>query len=137
MARPLRAWTPLLLAALVAALPSVSGAQEASALPTIRWRTEYGTALKEAQEKNLPLLIDIGTVNCYWCKKLDEITFRDPKIIGALTERFIPLKLDGEKETKLVQDLRITAYPTLLMGTTTGCVDSEPLDPGASLQEPP
>jgi len=132
MARQTRPSTPLLLAALVAALPSASWAQEAAALPSIPWRTEYATALKEAQEKNMPLLVDIGTVNCYWCKKLDEITFRDPKIITALSERFIPLKLDGEKETKLVQDLRITAYPTLLIAAA----DKRILDSLDGFQDP-
>ena len=135
MARQLRAWTPLLLSALIAASPSTSRAQEAAAAPTIRWRTDYSTALKEAHDKNLPLLIDIGTFNCYWCKKLDETTFRDSRIITALTDRFIPLKVDGERETKLVQDLRITAYPTLfiaaadkrILDTLEGYQDSDKL----------
>jgi thioredoxin-like negative regulator of GroEL len=132
MARRLRAWTPLLLIALALAVPPAVLGQEAAAPPTIRWRTDYATALKEAQEKNLPLLIDVGTVNCYWCKKLDEITFRDPKIIGALSERFIPLKLDGEREPKLVQDLKITAYPTLFIAAA----DKRILDTLEGFQEP-
>jgi thioredoxin-like negative regulator of GroEL len=90
-------------------------AQEAPAAKEIRWRSDYGTALREAQEKNLPLLIDFGTVNCYWCKKLDETTFRDARIIGIINERFIPLKIDGEKEVTLVQVLRIVSYPTLVV----------------------
>jgi len=90
-------------------------AQEAPAPTEIRWRTDYATAIKEAQDRNLPLAIDIGTVNCYWCKKLDESTFRDAKIIGVMNERFIPLKLDGEKEATLVQKLGIVSYPTIVL----------------------
>ncbi len=104
----------LMVGALLAAAPPPAPAQEAPGAAEIQWRTDYGSALREAQDKNLPLVIDFGTVNCYWCRKLEEITFRDAKVIGVVNERFIPLKLDGEKELSLVQALRITSYPTIV-----------------------
>jgi thioredoxin-like negative regulator of GroEL len=127
------AWTLLLLTGFAAASP-VASAQEAAAAE-IRWRADYATALKEAQEKNLPLVIDFGTPNCYWCKKLDETTFRDPKVIALMNERYIPLKVDGEKELNLVQVLRIMSYPTLvlaapdkrILGTLEGFQDADRL----------
>lgn len=112
MARRSLAWTLLLLSALPAAGPRAS-AQEP--VPEIQWRTDYAAALKEAQDKNLPLVIDFGTVNCYWCKKLDESTFRDLRIVRSMNERFIPLRIDGEKEPTLVQLLKITSYPTVVL----------------------
>jgi thioredoxin-related protein len=114
--RPI-AVSPLVLGGLLTALAVTSWAQEAPATTDIRWRTDYATALKEAQDKNLPLLIDFGTANCFWCRKLDETTFRDAKVIAAINEKFVPLKLDGEKEGALVQKLRITAYPTLVIAS--------------------
>jgi thioredoxin-like negative regulator of GroEL len=97
-------------------MPLASFTQEAQPpLAEIRWRTDYAGALKEAQDKNLPLVIDFGTVNCYWCKKLEESTFRDPRIIQIMNERYIPLKIDGEKEPTLIQLLRITGYPTIIL----------------------
>jgi thioredoxin-like negative regulator of GroEL len=135
MARRRLARTVLLLCGLLAAPSLPSSAQEGPAAE-IRWRYEYGPALKEALEKNLPLVIDFGTSNCYWCKKLDESTFRDPKVIGMMNERFIPLKVDGEKEPTLVQVLRIMSYPTIvvaapdkrILGTLEGFQDAEKLN---------
>jgi tetratricopeptide (TPR) repeat protein len=96
--------------------PRICHGQEPTApAAEIQWRTDYAAALKEAQDKNLPLIIDFGTVNCYWCKKLDESTFRDPRIVRAMNERFIPLRIDGEKEPTLVQLLKITSYPTVVL----------------------
>jgi thioredoxin-like negative regulator of GroEL len=114
MAPRLLAWT--LLAGCLAAGPHPAFTQDQGP-PTaeIRWRTDYAAALKEAQDRNLPLVIDFGTVNCYWCKKLDESTFRDAKIIRAMNERFVPLRIDGEKEPTLVQLLKITSYPTVVL----------------------
>src|SRR4051812_12059200 len=51
---------------------AIARAQEVS------WRNDYNRARQEAAEKGVPLLIDIGTENCYWCKQLDLRTFKDP-----------------------------------------------------------
>lgn len=136
MVRRHPAWSILLLGSLLIAPPLTGFAQEAPATPQeIHWRTDYGTALREAQEKNLPLVIDFGTTNCYWCKKLDESTFRDPRIISVMNDRFVPLKVDGEKELQLVQLLRIVSYPTVvvaapdkrILGTLEGFQEAEKL----------
>jgi thioredoxin-like negative regulator of GroEL len=112
-------WTVLLgsfFAALPgAASPAVSRAEETAAVAEIRWRTDYGQAIKEASEKKLPLAIDVGTTNCFWCKKLDETTFRDPHVIRALNDSFIPLKINGDRDAALVQQLKITSYPTVVL----------------------
>src|SRR2546421_12233400 len=120
MARRRFAWILLLVSGLWARTPLISLAQEAApaapaASAEIQWRHDYAAALKEAQDKTLPLIIDFGTVNCYWCKKLDESTFRDPRIVRAMNDRFVPLKVDGEKEPSLVQLLRISSYPTIVL----------------------
>jgi thioredoxin-like negative regulator of GroEL len=118
MARRPVAWTLLLVSGLLAVPPRIAHGQEPAApVGEIQWRTDYGGALKEAQDKNLPLIIDFGTVNCYWCKKLDESTFRDPRIVRTMNERFIPLRIDGEKEPTLVQLLKITSYPTVVLAS--------------------
>jgi thioredoxin-like negative regulator of GroEL len=133
MARRRLAWIVLLLGGLLVAVRMASWAQEAPGAAEIHWRTDYAAALKEALEKNLPLLIDFGTVNCYYCRKLDESTFRDPRIIAVMNQRFIPLKVDGEREAGLVQQLGITSYPTIvvagpdkrILGTMVGYKEAE------------
>ncbi len=86
----------------------------------VPWRYDYLAARKEAKEKNKPLVLDFGTADCHWCKKLDLTTFRDPAVVKALTERFIPVKIDGEKEAGLANDLGISSYPTLVYAAPNG-----------------
>ena len=86
----------------------------------VPWRYDYLAARKEAKEKNKPLVLDFGTADCHWCKKLDLTTFRDPAVVKALTERFIPVKIDGEKEVGLANDLGISSYPTLVYAAPNG-----------------
>lgn len=109
--------TSLLLACAFALIGSAAYAQVPS---QVQWRYDYTKARKESEEKGRLLLVDFGTENCYWCRKLDEITFRDPAVISLMNERFIPLKVDAGREPKLTQALGINAFPTLVVAAPDG-----------------
>ncbi len=104
---------PVLWAAVL--IPSAT-AQE------ISWRNDYKKAREEAAQTGRPLLLDVGTENCTWCKKLDQITFTDPALITLLNEQFIPLKIDGERSPALVEALRVQKYPTLVFASPSGAI---------------
>jgi thioredoxin-related protein/outer membrane protein assembly factor BamD (BamD/ComL family) len=86
----------------------------------VHWRNDYNAARKESQEKGLPLVIDFGTENCVWCVRQDQTTFREPTIVGLLNQKFIALKVDGNREAALAQMLRIQVYPTLVLASPEG-----------------
>jgi thiol-disulfide isomerase/thioredoxin len=92
----------------------------ARAAQEVAWRMDYNTARREANEKNRPLVIDFGTENCFWCKKLDAITFKDPAVASLMNERFIPLRIDAEKDAPLATALRIQSYPTIVLASADG-----------------
>ncbi len=92
----------------------------AASAQEIDWRTDYRKARQEAAEKNRPLMLDVGTEQCYWCKQLDQRTFRDPAIIAFLNERFIPLRVNAQVSPELAQALRIQSYPTIVFANAEG-----------------
>ena len=108
-------WKVVLLGAALAVPTFMGLAQDAASGQEVKWRADYNVALKESREKGLPLLIDFGTKNCRYCVLLDQTTFRDPKVVGVMNERFIPLKVDAEVEVQLASTLRISSYPTVVM----------------------
>jgi thioredoxin-like negative regulator of GroEL len=118
--RPLP-WNYLLvLGILLAAAHSGSAQEPAKGASEVKWRTDYTSARKESHEKGLPLVIDFGTTNCFWCKKLDESTFRDPRVIATMNEKVIPLKIDAEREVQLREMLRVSVYPTIVVASPEG-----------------
>jgi thiol-disulfide isomerase/thioredoxin len=86
----------------------------------VQWRHDYNTARREAQEKDRPLVVDFGTEHCFWCKKLDDTTFRSPSVINVLNQQFIPVKVDAEKNVRLAEALRIQGYPTIVLAASDG-----------------
>lgn len=91
-----------------------------AAADEVRWRRDYNSARKEAEEKNRPLMIDFGTEHCFWCKRLDTTTFQEASVISLLNEQYVPLKIDAEREAALAQTLHISSYPTIVFGAPDG-----------------
>ncbi|HEV3440610.1 MAG TPA: DUF255 domain-containing protein [Gemmata sp.] len=88
----------------------------------VAWRRDYAAARKEATETGRPLLLDFGTEGCVWCRKQDATTFRDPRVVKLLNERFIPVKIDAERENRVTQVLGIESFPTLVLASPEGKV---------------
>ena len=61
------------------------------------------------------VLVDVYTTWCAPCKKLDETTWKDPRVLEWLTREAVCLKVDAEKDEPLAEKYRIKAYPTLLL----------------------
>jgi tetratricopeptide (TPR) repeat protein len=104
---------PLLFLTLVAQAGNGLGAE-------VEWRTDYGKARKEALEKGRPLVIDFSTVNCYWCKQLEQRTFVDAAVVALLNERCIPLHIDAVRSPELIEKMNIQNYPTLVYASPEG-----------------
>src|SRR5207248_1589810 len=81
----------------------------------VEWRYDYNAASRESGEKNRPLVIDFGTENCYWCKRLETTTFREPAVVALMNRQFIPLKIDANRDAPLAEALHIQSYPTVVL----------------------
>src|SRR5262249_48705174 len=86
----------------------------------VECRSDYVKDHQETTEKNRPIVIDVGTENCYYCKQLDLRTFKDPALVTMLNQRCVPLKIDAEHHARLTEALRVTNYPTLVFATAEG-----------------
>ena len=45
-----------------------------------------------------PVLIDLYTNWCYWCKVMDKKTYANSKVISYISDHFYPVKLDAESK---------------------------------------
>src|ERR1700684_3166548 len=113
------------LARLALLLPLVTAAvlnlpRTAQAADPVVWSIDYQSARKEAVDKGLPLLIVVGTDNCYYCKKLEAGPCREPAVATQLAKNFIPLKLDATRDPQLARALKVQLYPTIVLAGPDG-----------------
>ncbi len=114
---------------LCALFPLVTAAALWHALPAaaqparpaqVTWRTDYNTARKEAQDKGLPLLVVVGTEDCFYCRKLEAGPLKDPALAPLLATGFVPLKLDARSTPELAKALKVQLYPTTVLAGPDG-----------------
>jgi len=79
-------------------------------------------ALVLAAEQKCMVFIDFYTTHCGACKKLDEFTWTDKKVITLLREKTIALRIDAGKDLGLRKKYAIQAYPTLLLLKPDGAI---------------
>ncbi len=86
----------------------------------ITWRTDYNTARKEAQDKGLPLLVVVGTDDCFYCRKLEAGPLKDRSLTPLIATGYIPLKLDAKAVPELAKALKVQMYPTTVLAGPDG-----------------
>lgn len=70
--------------------------QGTAAKPTpVSWLT-IDEAAQKLQDKQKPILIDLYTTWCGWCKQMDRKTYSNKQVAQYLNDKFYPVKLDAE-----------------------------------------
>jgi thioredoxin-related protein len=64
---------------------------------SIKWY-DFESAIDANEEDKKPLFIDIYTTWCGWCVKMDNSTFKDPKVVSYMNEHFYAVKMDAESK---------------------------------------
>lgn len=86
---------------------------------SIEWQStkSMAHALELAKETGKPILIDVSTDWCGYCKKMKKNVYTDTDVISKVTNDYIPLALNGEKGEGIafVKKHRISGYPTQII----------------------
>ena len=103
-----------LVACLISACIDSTPPSQPSAEPGtgITWYS-YDEGMKIAQEQNKPVMIDVYTDRCKWCKELDRVVYADPDVI-SLADKFVCIKINADKR----RDLAARYNPTGGVPTT-------------------
>lgn len=85
----------------------------------IVWNQSFDQGLKLAQDEGKNLMVDFDKEDCPWCKRLQDSTFTDKDVIKLFLD-FVFVKLDKIKDSVLVSEYGVNAYPTVILFDTNG-----------------
>jgi thiol:disulfide interchange protein len=98
------------------AAPSTSRAASSSSMVAargVRWQPSWAAAFKEAKRTGKPVFVDFYATWCGPCKMLDQHVYTDRRFINA-SRKWVMLKVDVERNTKLAERQQISGFPTLV-----------------------
>jgi thiol:disulfide interchange protein len=79
----------------------------------VSWLLSIDEARAQAAKQDRPIMIDVYTDWCGWCKRLDSETYIDKDVVAKAGE-FVSLKLDGDANRSFISDYRVGGFPTIL-----------------------
>jgi len=89
------------------------------------WR-DWNTGLRDAAAAQKPVLVDVYTDWCTWCKRMDQDVYTRPEVRKYLDDHFVLVKLNAEYTTAakyegkaytsktLAERFRVNGYPTTI-----------------------
>ena len=135
MTRPLRNTLGpalLLLVGLIAAVPARAQAPADAQEKQVQW-LDWNAGMELAQRSGRPVLVDVYTDWCGWCKRMDRDVYANPEVREYLSSRFVTIKLDAEAadparyqgktytSTTLADErFKINSYPTTIFLKSNG-----------------
>ena len=116
---------PLLALAALLLVPALVVDASAGTPPGLSWRG-WDRGLTEARAAGKPVLVDVYTDWCGWCRRMDADVYARPEIRDYLSRKFVTVKIDAEAtdaahydgrvftSRSLAARLGVSSYPTTL-----------------------
>jgi thioredoxin 1 len=95
----------------LAAIPARAPAMDE---PPIFDKRPYADARKAARDAGKWFIVKATAVWCGPCKRMDQSTWRDAKVVAWLEKNAVVVAVDVDKEQDLARELRIQAMPTMV-----------------------
>ena len=88
----------------------------------IKWRPWGEPAFAEARRLGRPVLLSLSAVWCHWCHVMDETSYSDARVIAAVNEHFVPIRVDNDRHPDVNRRYNMGGWPTTAFLAPTGDV---------------
>ena len=96
-------------------------ATESSALePSLRWQTWSPAVFEQARRDGRLVLVDLVAEWCSFCKKMDRTTWRDPAVLAAIDQGYVPVRADPENQPQLPPRFADYGRPSIVILAADG-----------------
>src|ERR1700730_12621986 len=86
----------------------------------ITWFKDLDKASEVAKKSNQPMMIDFWADWCATCKVMDADIYSDPKLVAAVSERIIAVRIHFDLQQDMVRKYNVPAIPYLVFTNSNG-----------------
>src|SRR5277367_721129 len=83
--------------------------------PQIEWVPWSDAVFQRAKTEHRFVLLDLGAVWCHWCRVMDEVTYRDPKVIALVNKKYIAVRVDQDARPDLANRYQNYGWPATIV----------------------
>jgi len=87
-------------------LSSILNPQSLFAKQKVQWQGWSADLFEKAKKEDKFVLLDLQAVWCHWCHVMEDTTYQDPKVIGLIGKKYIPVRVDQDANPDLSSALR-------------------------------
>jgi hypothetical protein len=97
---------------LIGLMVLITGVSVTTAAKTenVRWYG-YEDGLKKGKEEGKSVYIHFYSDICQYCKEMESTTFTNQKVVKQLNSKFIPIRVNSDKEYKIAYKYNIRPVP--------------------------
>jgi uncharacterized protein YyaL (SSP411 family) len=86
----------------------------------IVWEPWTDSVFARAKSEGRFVLLDLGTVWCHWCHVMEEVTYRDPTVIGLVGSRYLAVRVDADARPDLSNRYEEYGWPATIVFNSDG-----------------
>jgi uncharacterized protein len=86
----------------------------------VRWREWGEEAFREAEQRGVPILLDISAVWCHWCHVMDRTTYSNEDVARLIEDSYIPVRVDNDRRPDINRRYNMGGWPTTAFLTPSG-----------------
>ncbi len=86
----------------------------------IDWREWSPGVFEQARREGRLVFLDLTAEWCLFCRKMDETTYRDPRVIDIIDRGYIPVRADYDTSPDLAKRYRNYGPPTTVVFNAKG-----------------
>jgi uncharacterized protein YyaL (SSP411 family) len=81
----------------------------------IPWEEWSPAAFAKAKQENKFVILDLHAVWCHWCHVMDETTYKDPRVIKLLADRYVPVGVDQDSRPDISNRYEDFGWPATIV----------------------
>lgn len=117
-------WISAIIIALLMVGVVVSGLSskktETNTSSSLQWGTDLNQAMQEAKATNKGIYVDFYADWCAYCREMDEVTYADPQVKEKLTQNYVLVKVDVDKDSDISSKYQAYSLPTMIILDSNG-----------------